>query len=78
MRRPLVLLVALVMIFAAATVSADCQYWRCYNDGTVYATCDIYYCSGSGCNDAYFALSCGTRCDLFGCWCVQSGQCFYI
>ena len=72
-----------LLVLPSVTVNAqDCNYWSCYNEGTTLTTCDITFCFRPPCNGTYFALSCGTRCDVGGggggCWCMPSGNCYDI
>jgi hypothetical protein len=74
--------IAIGTLAPAVVNGQDCNYWRCFNEGTSLATCDLTFCYRLPCEGMYFALSCSVRCDVGGggggCYCVPSGQCYDI
>jgi hypothetical protein len=79
MRRTVI--AALLVLFVLASVPAQaCQYWQCRESEST-ATCYMFFCNGSGCNDSYYAAKCDVYCTTtsgFGCWCMPEGICYEI
>jgi hypothetical protein len=80
MRRAAVALF-LLLVVSTAPVASACQYWQCRESETT-ATCYMFFCSGSACNDSIYAAQCPVTCDRYlgsgGCWCEPQGMCYDI
>jgi hypothetical protein len=71
----------LVLFILGSSPAAACQYWKCYEFETT-ATCSYFFCNGSGCDGAIYALRCGVTCHTMGgggCFCDPDGtQCYDV
>ena len=79
MRRTAVALFLSFVVLTAPVASA-CQHWQCRESETT-ATCYMFFCNGSACNDSIYAARYPVTCDYMsggGCFCDPEGMCYDI